>query len=192
MEPRASAFYSQIPLNEGLWKQLQTLCGNPGSESLTGPHLRFLTKTLDSFRRHGAELDAEGKKRLAEIDVELTKAHDEVLGERSRFDECFRAGRLRTNRSWRGFRRARWRRPARARKPKGAEGWRFTLQAPSYIPVMTYLDDRAIREQIYRAFAARATEPERDNRPLIVRILELRREKAQTAGFRGFRRLRPA
>ena len=51
---------------------------------------------------------------------------------------------------------------------------------------MTYLDDREIREQMYRAFATRATEPERDNRPLLARILELRREKARLLGFPDF------
>ena len=69
---------------------------------------------------------------------------------------------------------------------KGREGWRFTLQAPDYFAVMTYLDNAAIRRQVYEAFAVRATEAERDNRPLIARILELRREKAQLLGFANF------
>src|SRR5579884_1638422 len=73
VEPASSAFYSQIPLNEGLWKQLKRYAGTDEAKSLTGTRLRFLTKTLDSFRRHGAELDAAGKQRLAEIDVELTR-----------------------------------------------------------------------------------------------------------------------
>ncbi|MDP9171624.1 MAG: M3 family metallopeptidase, partial [Acidobacteriota bacterium] len=50
----------------------------------------------------------------------------------------------------------------------------------------TYMDDGAIREQLYRTFSTRATEPERDNRPIIVRILELRREKAVLLGFKDF------
>jgi len=52
--------------------------------------------------------------------------------------------------------------------------------------VMTYLDDREIRERMYRAFSTRATESERDNRPLLGRILELRREKARLLGFQDF------
>ncbi|HEY3825093.1 MAG TPA: M3 family metallopeptidase, partial [Bryobacteraceae bacterium] len=69
---------------------------------------------------------------------------------------------------------------------KKTDRWRFTLQAPSYVPVLTYLDDRDIREKMYRAFTARATEAERDNRPLLKRILELRREKAELLGFPDF------
>src|SRR5215831_18187533 len=73
IEPEATAFYSQIPLNEGLWKQLQRYSSTESAKSLTGAKLRFLTKTLDSFRRCGAELDPAGKTRLAAIDVELAK-----------------------------------------------------------------------------------------------------------------------
>src|SRR6202034_3343725 len=73
IEPEASAFYSQIPLNEGLWKQLQRYSTTDDAASLQGTRRRFLKKSLDSFRRHGAELDPAGKKRMAEIDVELTK-----------------------------------------------------------------------------------------------------------------------
>ncbi len=65
VEPEASAFYSQIPLNAGLWKQLKSYAETGDAKALTGPRKRFLTKTLDSFRRHGADLDEAGKQRLA-------------------------------------------------------------------------------------------------------------------------------
>ena len=66
------------------------------------------------------------------------------------------------------------------------EGWRFTLQAPSYTAVMTYLDDRGIREQMYHAFMTRATTGELDNRAMIGRIVELRQAKAEVLGFKTF------
>jgi oligopeptidase A len=185
VEPEASAFYSQIPLNEGLWKQLQSYSHTVDAGSLEGARRRSLTKTLDSFRRHGAELDPAGKKRMAEIDVALTKIttkfSENVLDSTNAFelivtDETKLAGlppsaidAARQN--------------AEAKK---AAGWRFTLQAPSYIPVLTYLDDREIREQMYQAFSTRATEEGRDNRPLLESILALRREKARLLGFPDF------
>ena len=64
--------------------------------------------------------------------------------------------------------------------------WRFTLQAPSYLAVMTYLDDEALRRQVYEAFVNRATEEKYDNRPIMRRILELRGEKARLLGYRDF------
>jgi len=62
VEPAASAFYSQIPLNEGLWNQLQSYSKTDDAESLRGTRRRLLTKTLDSFRRHGAELERPGRR----------------------------------------------------------------------------------------------------------------------------------
>src|SRR5580658_6353275 len=90
VEPMASEFYSSIPLNEGIWKQLQAYAATGEAKALTGTRLRFLTKTLDSFRRHGAELDPAGKKRMEEIDVELTrlptKFSENVLGSTNAFE----------------------------------------------------------------------------------------------------------
>ena len=185
VEPETSAFYSRIPLNEGLWNQLKAFAATDEAKSLTGARLRFLTKTLDSFRRCGAELDAAGKTRLAEIDVELskwtTKFSENVLDSTNSWemniaDEAILAGLPPS-----AMAAAR-----QSAESKGQPGWRFTLQAPSFTPAITYLHNEAIREQLYRANIARATEPERDNRPIIVRILELRREKSRMLGFSDF------
>jgi len=185
VEPKASAFYSQIPLNAGLWKQLQAYASTDEAKALKGTRRRFLTKSLDSFRRHGAELDDAGKKRLAEIDVELTrvttKFSENVLDSTNAFDLI-----VTDEAKLAGLPESALAAARQNAESKGAAGWRFTLQAPSYIPVMTYLDDRSIREQMYRAYSLRATEPERDNRPLVARILELRKEKATLLGFADF------
>jgi oligopeptidase A len=130
-------------------------------------------------------LDEAGKKRMAELDVELTKIttkfSENVLDSTNAFelivtDEAKLAG-LPPSAIDAARQNA---------ESKKANGWRFTLQAPSYIPVLTYLHNAEIREQMYRAFSTRATEPERDNRPLLERILELRREKARLLGFADF------
>jgi len=186
VEPEASAFYSQIPLNAGLWKQLKSFAETSEARALTGTKQRFLEKTLDSFRRHGADLDDAGKKRLEEIDVELTKIttkfSENVLDSTNAFEFVTQDEALLDGLPPSAIGAAR-----QSAESKGLEGsWRFTMQAPSYVPVVTYLNDASIREKFYRAFSARATEPERDNRPLIVQILELRREKATLLGFRDF------
>src|SRR5512140_2445030 len=74
VQPKASAFYSSIPLNEGLWKAIKAYAGTEEGRALQGTYRRFLTKTIDSFKRHGADLDAAGKARLKEIDVALSEA----------------------------------------------------------------------------------------------------------------------
>ena len=184
-QPAVSAFYSGIPLDPGLWRALQSYAATPEAQSAGPIRRRFLEKTISTFRRHGAELDEAGKKRLEAIDVELaqttTKFAENVLDSTNAFElviteESRLAGLPPTA-------------IAAARdsaRRKNVEGWRFTLQAPDYLAVMTYLDDISVRRQVYEAFMVRATEDNRDNRPLIARILELRKEKAQLLGFADF------
>ena len=69
---------------------------------------------------------------------------------------------------------------------KGKAGWRFTLHGPSYLALMTYLDDGPIREQVWRAYNLRGAEEPFNNRGLLKKILDLRREKAVLLGFRDF------
>src|SRR4029077_10183787 len=73
VQGEVSAFNTGIPLNAGLWSRIKDFAATSEAESLAGERRRFLTKTVDTFRRHGADLDPAGKQRLEEIDVELTK-----------------------------------------------------------------------------------------------------------------------
>lgn len=180
-----SAFYSSIPLNEGLWNAIQALAGTEEGVALAGVRRRLLTKTMDSFRRHGAELDRAGKARVKEIDVELaqvtTKFSENVLDATNAFDLV-----ITDEKQLAGLPPTAVAAARQSAESKGAAGWRFTLQAPSYIPLMTYLDDGGIRERLYRVYTTRAAAGTWDNRPLLVRILELRREKARLLGYRDF------
>ncbi len=185
VQAEVSAFYSCIPLDEGLWKAVQQYASTEEAQKLAGTRKRFLTKTIDSFRRHGAELDAAGKARLEQIDVELskltTKFGENVLDSTNAFelviaDESKLAGLPPTAIA-----------AARASaEAKGVAGWRFTLQGPSYTALLTYLADAWVREYVYRAYTTRATSGEFDNRALLGRILELRREKAKLLRFQNF------
>jgi oligopeptidase A len=185
VQPDVSAFYTGIPLHQGLWKGIKSYAESADAASLAGPRQRYLRKTMEAFRRHGADLDPAGKKRLEELDVELTqlttKFSQNVLDSTNAFDLILtREGDLA------GLPPMAVASARQSAERKGKEGWRFTLQGPDYIALMTYLDNPAIRRQMYEAYAVRATEPERDNRPLVGRILELRSEKAALLGFRNF------
>ncbi len=72
-QPEVSAFYTGIPLDAGLWSNIKAFAATPEAAQLEGARRRFLHKTVETFRRHGADLPPEGKKRLEEIDVELTQ-----------------------------------------------------------------------------------------------------------------------
>jgi len=185
VEPLVSEFYSSIPLQAGLWKQLKAFGDTEEARRLTGPRKRFVEKTIDSFRRHGADLAPDDKAKLAALDVELTKSTtkfgENVLDSTNQFElvvteESKLAGLPPT--AIAGARQS--------AQSKGREGWRFTLQGPSYIALMTYMDDSSIREQVYQEFATRATRDPLNNQPLLTRILELREEKAKLLGFKDF------
>ncbi len=187
VQPLVSEFYSSLPLNEGLWRAVQGYAQTEEARNLAGVRKRFLEKTMDNFRRHGAELDAAGKKRIAEIDVELTKQTirfaENVLDSTNQHewvitDERQLAGLPESARAMA--------RSSAASKGLPEPSWRFTLQGPSYLAVMTYLDDAELRRKVYEAFINRATEQKYDNRPLLRGILALRREKARLLGYRDF------
>jgi oligopeptidase A len=72
-QPQVSAFYSGIPLHAGLWRAVQDFASTEEAARLEGERRRLLTKTIDNFRRHGANLDPAGKQRLEALDVELSK-----------------------------------------------------------------------------------------------------------------------
>jgi oligopeptidase A len=185
VQPPVSAFYSGIPLNEGLWKAVQQYAASEDARTLSGTRRRYLTKTMEDFRRHGAELHGGGKARLEALDVELskltTKFGENVLDSTNAFeliitDEAKLGGLPPT-----AIAAARL-----SAEAKRIQGWRFTLQAPSYLAVMTYLDDAEIREDVYRAYSTRSTAGAFDNRSILGRILELRRERANLLGFHHF------
>src|SRR6185503_2197201 len=73
VRPSSSAFFSSIPLRPGLWKVVREYAATPEAGVLPPAQRRFLKKTVDDFRRNGAELGTEGKARLQEISRELAE-----------------------------------------------------------------------------------------------------------------------
>ena len=184
-QPKVSAFYSSISLNEGLYKALKDYAATDEASNLTGVRKRYLEKTLDGFRRAGAELGSVGKARLAEIDVELSKLtmkfSENVLDATNDFELV-----VTDETQLAGLPPSAVAAAKQSAESKGVEGWRFTLQAPSFTAVTNYLDNRQIREKVARGFYSRGTQGDRDNRPIVSRILELRREKANLLSYKNF------
>ena len=185
VQPKVSAFYSGLVLNEALWNAIKTYAATEEARALTGTLHRYLTKTVASFKRHGADLDHAGKARLKEIDVALaevtTKFSENVLDATNVWELL-----ITDEEKLAGLPPSAVAAAKASAESKNVEGYRFTLQGPSYLAVMTYLDDATIREQVWRAFNLRGAEVPYNNRPLIAKILELRREKATLLGFADF------
>ncbi len=184
-QPRVSEFSSRLPLHEGVWRVLREYAATPEARRLSGPKRRQLDKTIEAFRRQGAELPAEGKRRLAELDVELSKltlkfaqntldstnAFELLLPDDARLSGLPESARAAARESAEG---------------KGQTGFRFSLQAPSLIPALTYLDDGPLRELLYCAHIARGTAEPFDNRGHVASIVALRAERAKLLGYATF------
>jgi oligopeptidase A len=183
--PDVSAIWAGIPLREKLYERLAAFSQTAEAKGLDATRARFLDKKLAEFRRHGARLPAEGKERLRQLDRELaqvaSKFAQNVLDDTNAYelvleDDTRLAG---LPESARDLLRA-------AAEATGRSGYRITLQAPSVTAVLTYADDGALRETVWRSFNDRASRGAHDNRPLVRRLLELRREKARLLGFAHF------
>jgi oligopeptidase A len=180
-----SAFYSSIPLDEQLWSAIKTVSGSEEARRLEGVHRRYLEKTMTGFRRAGADLGAADKKRLEAIDVALTEAttrfSENVLDATNAYELV-----LTNETNIAGLPESAQLAARESARQKQKEGWRLTLQAPSYIAAMTYLDNRDARRHMWEASNARGTLSPYDNRELLHEILKLRRVKANMLGYADF------
>jgi oligopeptidase A len=190
--PKITSFYSQILLSEPLYKALRDLDATDEAKNLDPARRRYLTKTLADFRRNGAELGPEGKKRLGDIDIALSeltlKFAQNVVDATSAFELLVDESEVKR---LAGLPEGSLEAAKKSAAEKGKKGYRLTLQAPSYGPVMTFAHDRKLRETLYRAQTTRAAGagpggPERDNRGIIKDVLALRQEKAKLLGFDHF------
>ena len=179
-------FFAQIPLDAGLWRVLQEFSRTPEAAALTGARKRLLERTLDDFRRQGAELDPAGKARLAELSAELaqitTQFSEHVLDGTNAYELW-----LTDPADLAGLPQSAIDAARASAEAKGRPGaWRFTLQQPSFVPFVTYADSPKLREELWRAANICAADGPHDNRELLRRILLLRREQAELLGFRDF------
>ncbi len=192
MLPEVSSFYADLGQNLALFAKFKVLAAGAEYPALSPARRRIIENELRDFRLSGAELPEDRKPRFKEIQEELsalgakfsenvldaTNAHAEWIE-----DEAGLAGLPADAKA-----------AARAAAEKDGEfpkraGWKFTLHAPSYIPVLQFCDNRDLRARMYRAYATRASEfgPEGwDNGPLIDRLLALRNEEAQMLGYASY------
>ena len=189
--PEVTRFFAELGQNLALYEKFKALAAGPEYATLNPTRRRIIDNELRDFRLAGAELPADRKPRFQEIQEELsalaakfsenlldaTNAHAEWVTEEAGLaglpDDVKAAARA-------------------VAEKEGKPGWKFTLHAPSYLPVMQYADDRELRARMYRAYATRAAEfgnPEWNNGPLIERILELRAEEARLLGFANYAEL---
>jgi len=185
--PRITAFWTELGLNEALFGNYKALRASVEFASLAPARKKIVENALRNFRLSGAELSADRKQRFAELDQELSqlgaKFSENVLDATNAFSVVVDESRIA------GIPQDDLKSARDAAAKAGQPGWKFTLHAPSLNAVLTYADDRRLREELYRAFATRASEfgkPEWDNTALISKIVEFRDEQARLLGYRNY------
>lgn len=188
--PEVSEFYARIPLDEGLWDLLKTFADTDAAKSLTGIEKRYFDETLADFKESGADLAETPKKRLEEIEAELAKAtqkfSENVLDSTNAWelviDDGSKLAGLPESAIDAALDNAKGKDLASDAKP----AWRFTLQAPSFMPVMEHLQDTAVRKTVWRGNSTVGRTGDHDNTDLVWKILALRHEKAELLGKSHF------
>ena len=186
--PKITQYYSEISQHPGLFQKYKSLRASHEFDTLTTAQKRIIENELRDFRLGGAELPDDKKPRFTAIRERLSQLSsrfsDNLLDATNAFSYV-----TSDTAEVSGIPEDALEAAREAAKADGREGWKFTLHAPSYLPVLQYADHRPLRELIYRAYVTRASEfgnPEWNNTPLISEILTLRRELAQLLGFRNY------
>jgi oligopeptidase A len=183
--PKVTEFRSKIILDAGLWGALCDYAKTEEASALPPHRKRFLTRTIDAFKRGGAELSKQDKETLASLNTELANLTNSfsqnTLDATNEFEFITEDSQILS-----GLPESALLMGETSAKAKGLRGWRFTLQAPSLIAILTYADNQDLRERFYRAFNSRCSEGKLSNRENLYRILELRRKKAEMLGFKDF------
>jgi oligopeptidase A len=186
--PKITQYYAELGQHEGLFLKYKALAASDEYAELSPARRKIVDNELRDFRLGGAELPEADKPRFMAIQEELSK-----------FSAKFEENLLDATNAWSKLiedeaelaglpddAKAMFREMAEA---DGKTGFKLNLQAPSFLPVMQFCDNRVLREEMYRAYTTRASEfgPENlDNTPLIARILELRAEAAKLLGFASY------
>ena len=184
-ESRVSDFRAGLYADPGLWRRIEQFAASEEARLLNSTQRRLLARWRGTLRGSGAGLDPAGQERLAEIRRELgaltSRFAQNVHGAASSFELVIQDGEALQCMDFPAVRAAR-----ASAEARGIRGWRFTLQPSSYWAVMMDVPDATLRQQAYRAYVTRAAAGEFDNRPLIPRILDLRRQMARLLGYDNF------
>ena len=188
--PLLSEYATEVGHNEALHAAYQSLAEQAKALGLDATQRRVIDNALRDFRLAGVALPAAQKARFKEIMQSLSlasnKFSENVLDATNAWTRHFEdaAGLA-------GLPPTALEQLAQNARHQGLEGYLVTLQGPSYLAVMTYADDRALRREVYTAYATRASDqgPQAgrwDNAPIMEQILALRHEAAQLIGFANY------
>ncbi len=188
---RISQYFTDLSQNEALFRKYKALRASGRFSAFTQAQRKVIDNELRDFRLGGAELSAGHKARFRQLSERLAQLsstfNDNLLDATNAFELI-----IQDRAQLSGIPEDVLEAAHKAAAESGKAGWKFTLQMPSYLPVMQYADNRELRQRLHHAYVTRASEfgnPAWDNTALITEILKLRREQAQLLGFKTFAEL---
>lgn len=179
--PLLASFSNDILLDDGLFARVDAVWNNREELALNAQQSKLLEKTYKSFKRNGASLNKEDKERLRAIDEELSlesiqfgqvilqDTNNYYLNLPEEYLKGLPEGALEAAKS--------------EASNRNLEGGVITLQYPSYVPAMTYLENREIRQKLHLAFGSRGLKNEKNNKQRVFKIAQLRKERATLLGY---------
>jgi len=184
VSPLLSEFGNDVRLNGALFAKVKAVYDDKESLGLSTEQKTLLDIKYKSFSRNGANLSEDKKSKLRDIDLHLSKLSlqfgENVLAETQAFQLH-----LTDEKELSGLPEGAIEAAHLLAKNQDKEGWIFTLDHPSYIPFVTYADNRELRKKMSIAFGAKAFQNnEFDNQEIVLKIAKLRFERAQLLGYK--------
>lgn len=184
VSPWLSEFSNDITLNEALFKRVKSVFDSKETLDLTSEQHMLLEKQYKGFARNGANLKDADKNKLREIDAKLSKLSlkfgENVLAETHAFEMH-----LTDEKEVSGLPESVKEAAAEVAKSKEKEGYIFTLDYPSYIPFLTYADNRELRKKMAIAAGKKAfKDNEFNNEKVVLEIVNLRHQRANLLGYK--------
>ncbi|KFK92689.1 MULTISPECIES: oligopeptidase A [unclassified Serratia (in: enterobacteria)] len=188
--PLLSEYGTWVGQHEGLYQAYRSLKEGAGFAELSVPQRKAVENALRDFELSGIGLPAEKQKRYGEIVARLSELGSTYSN--NVLDATMGWSKLITDvNELSGLPESALAMAQAMAQAKEQEGWLLTLDMPSYLPVMTYADNQALREEMYRAFATRASDQgpnagKWDNSEVMAETLALRHELAELLGFASY------
>ncbi|QOD60237.1 M3 family metallopeptidase [Polaribacter haliotis] len=184
VSPWLSEFRNDITLNEALFKKVKEVFDTKESLNLTPEQEMLLDKQYKSFARNGANLNESDKTELRKIDTQLSKLSlkfgENVLAETNAFEMH-----LTDENDLAGLPDSTKEAAKQLANEKEKEGWIFTLDYPSYIPFMTYADNRELRKKLAIVAGKKGFQDNKNNNEQVVLdIVNLRHKRANLLGYK--------
>ena len=181
--PILTKFQNDVRLNQAIFERIKIVYENRENENLTTEQLALLEKEFKGFTRNGALLSQDKKDILREIDTKKAQLSlrfgENVLADTNSFSLH-----VTEEKELKGIPDQVREMAADIAKSKNKTGWVFTLDYPSYVPFMTYLDNRSLRRKMSLAFGKRGfQENDHNNSEIILKLIELRKKRAELLGY---------